>query len=685
MVYEDIGLTEIKDLSSFNVISSGNPLPPATLVSTATASEQEAYESVFVEVNNVQVSQTYDEWGEWRINDGSGPCIISYGIFSLEAYGFPLLMDYPFTKISGIITYSYGGFRLHPQDISDLQSAMEAYVLSVDEQIVYTSETFEVPVKLSIINQPSNATTYHFQLEYDSNVIEYAGYNSYETLSEGGIVEDLSFSGNVILNFIGDFTFSEIETLIKLNFTPLSTGVSDLDFLSAAINNSDVEYLSAGNVSVFFNGLAIGDTLTVIQRPIQNIPEIIVPGEEFEITCLAPETTTDWQAELLYQDIVLPLEVSETFYNYDLQRWYLKAVVSQINLFELYDLKVVASGNISDITKNALQVIPQVKDDYYFVQITDTHLPTHYFYQDPQSAYDTSEMNDLREVIRDVNLMRPEFVLLTGDFINGGELEDFENRRNHTKSQRLLTEFEVPVYLVAGNHDLGGWDATPPPQGTSRNEWWRFFGWQWLKPNSGELYYTQDYSFDYGPIHFVGLESYVNYDGYLFNIYGDESFIPTQLDWLENDLLNASESQSKVLFYHNDFAEQLDLSALDVDLALWGHIHNNSGSIYTTPYDLGTENVCDDNRTYRVINVSNGILTPNYSSYAGFQGENLTVEFYPSNTGEVDSVSAVINNQQDLDFGNGIVKFAMPKGNYNYVVQNGVFQQVDSSGNFSIC
>ncbi len=685
LVYEYNGLTEIKDLTSFNVVSSGNPLPPAALISTATVSEQEAYESVLVEVNNVQVSQIYDEWSEWRVNDGSGSCIVSNGIFDLEGFGFPLLMNYPFSKIAGVVTYSYGGFRLHPRGISDLQSAASAYVLSIDDQNIYTSEIFEVPVDISIINQPSEATNYHFQLEYDPGVMEYAGSNSIGTLSENGTIEDLSFSGNVILNYDGDFTFSELETLVNLKFSPLSSGVSELEFLSATLNDIDIEFLSTGNISVFFDGTEIGDTLTVIQRPIQNIPEIIVPGEEFEIICLAPETTTDWQAELLFNDLIVPIEISETNYDDNLQRWFHKAIISQIGLFELYDLKLTASGDIEDITKNAVQVIPQLKDDYYFVHITDTHLPTHYFYEDPESAYDTSEMQDLREVINDVNLMRPEFVLITGDFINEGELEDFENRRNHTKSQRLLSEFEVPVYLLPGNHDLGGWDATPPPQGTARNEWWRFFGWQWLKPNSGELYYTQDYSFDYGPVHFVGLESYVNYDGYLFNVYGDESFIPTQLDWLDQDLLNASESQSKVMFYHYDFSNQLNLSQLNVDMALWGHIHNNSGSIYETPYNLGTESVCDENCAYRIINVNDGNLTPNLTSYAGFQGGNLSIDFYPSNLGEADSVTAVINNQQNIDFENGIVKFVMPKGNYNYLVDNGVLQQIDSSGDFSIC
>jgi len=115
-------------------------------------------------------------------------------------------------------------------------------------------------------------------------------------------------------------------------------------------------------------------------------------------------------------------------------------------------------------------------------------------------------------------------VLLTGDMINEGELEDFENRRVYTKAQKLLEELEVPLYLTSGNHDIGGWSSTPPSQGTARRDWWRFFGWGWLlDPPAADPYYTQNYSFDYGPIHYIGMEAYLNYDNYLYYIYGDEN------------------------------------------------------------------------------------------------------------------------------------------------------------------
>ncbi len=683
-VYEYYGLTEIKNLAYLVVISSGNPLPPPVQVSTHTAATEEAYESVFVEVNDVEVSEGYNPWGDWLVNDESGDCIISYGFYHFMESNFPLYTGYPYSGIKGIVSYSYDEFRLHPRGISDLYSQQGAFILSAGQHYVSSPNEFSVPISLTIMNQPSSGSSFTLNMDYDPNIIEYSGFDQNATLSQNGTIQDQSSPGNVNLAFSGDFSFDGMETLIKLNFEPLTSGSSNLDIVSASLNSSPIEYLSSGAITITLGDIPIGDTLTVIQRPIQNIPAIVVPGDEMQIICLAPENTENWHVELVHNFNTVSLVVSSADYNNELQIWTLNAMIPPVDLYELYNLKVTASESIFDISKKAVQVLPEIKSNYYFAHITDTHLPTHYFYRDPESVYDTSEMQDFREVIKDINLIRPEFVLLTGDFVNEGELEDFENRRWHTKAQRILSELEVPVYLMSGNHDLGGWDETPPPQGTSRHEWWRFFGWKWLYNNANGNY-TQDYSFDYGPVHFTGLEAYYNYDGFLYNIYGETSFINSQLQWLENDLLNASGSEARVVFYHYDFAEQIDLENLNIDMALWGHIHDNSGSIYTPPYNLSTSSVCDGKRAFRMINVNDGILQANETSYAGYTGENLSVSYFPSNQGLADSVIATIENQHDLDFQNGLVKFIMPKENPEYFVQNGELLQVDTSGNFAVC
>ncbi len=686
-VYEYWGFTEISSLESFELISSGNPLPSACAVSTLEVSNQEAFESVLVEVNDVVVTQVFDEWSEWKVSDGTGSCFISIGFFNLEDSGFPLILGYPFSSITGIVSYTWENFQLNPRNLDDLHSAPESYIISISEQYIFSPDEFDIPIYLSFLGEPQQVQTYQFDLEYNSEVLQYYGFIQNGTLSGTGSVSvEQPFDNIISVQYDGDFSFSGIQPLIKICFTGLNSGTADFQFPDFIMDGIDIYYFSIEQVFIQIGSVPIGDTLTVIQKPLLNIPQIVVPTEDLNIQCLADAATTGWTVELLCNNIVLSLTITENLYNTDLERWFLTAAVPVPDIYELYDLKVNANGIEADTTENAVHLIPERKDDYYFIHITDTHLPTHIFYPDPASITDTTEVTDFREVIQDINLIHPEFVLLTGDLVNEGELEDFENRRVYTKAQSLLSEFDVPVYLTSGNHDLGGWDSTPPPSGTARNDWWRFFGWEWLQnPPAVEPYYTQNYSFDYGPVHFIGMEAYLNYDGYMQYIYGDESFTALQMQWLDDNLQASSGSESRVLFYHYDFSEQIDLSNLDVDMALWGHIHSNSGEINVYPYNLATDNVCDEDRAYRLIRVNDGILEPTNTMYADWNGEMLQISFTPSNNGQADSVSAYIENQQDQAFENAQIKFIMPGNCSDYEVTNGNLEQVEDSGEFDIC
>jgi len=683
-VYEYHGFSELKNLDSYELVSSGNPLPAPASISTQELASQEAYESVYVELTDVEVTETYDTWDEWRVNDGSGECILSNQIFNLAESEFPLLDEYPFASIGGVVSFSWGDFRLHPRSIDDLVSAESAFIISAGEESIYTLEEYTVPVNLTLLGNPTEISSLDIDLSYDPAIVQYAGFSQPGTLSEGVEVTDVSAPGQVILSLSGDMMLHDLGTVINMHFVPNSAGFSPLTFESTALNGSPIPFTLAGEIGVFINGIPIGDTLTVIQRPLMNIPDIVVPGETLQITCLAPHDTRNWDAALEYGSFSIDLEVNSSEYIPALDRWYLEAVLPEPPFYELFDLHVTATG-LDDVTRNSVRLIPERKAEYDFIHITDTHLATHYFYEDPESISDTSEMVDLRAVIQDINLINPEFVLVTGDIVNEGELEDFENRRNFTKAQRILEEFEVPVYLVTGNHDVGGWDATPPPDGTGRHNWWRFFGWPWLNdPPEAELLYTQDYSFDYGPIHFVGLEAYINYDDYRWEIYGNTSFIPSQLEWLAADLAT-SEAQTKVLFYHYDFEEELDLEALEVDMALWGHIHSNSGCLYQQPFDLSTETVCDDNRAYRVIRVSDGYLQPEETVYASWPQEMMQVSYSGANDGSMDTLTAVIENEHNLGFEHGLIKFVMPAGDFGYSLSAGILDQVVNTGTTATC
>jgi len=433
------------------------------------------------------------------------------------------------------------------------------------------------------------------------------------------------------------------------------------------------------------DALCIGDTLTVIQRPLLNVPAIVTAGDTMTIECEAGPGTSGWAAELQRDGVQVPMSLLSSAYDASTTWWNLQVLVPPVPVYELYHLAVTANGGIDDLTWNAVRVIPEFKDDYYFVHVTDPHLVTHLYYYENGADTDTSEIVDLREVINDINIINPEFVLITGDLVNEGELEEFLDKQYYTRSQALLTEFEVPVYLTSGNHDLGGWDDTPPPDGNARRNWWRFFGWKRCdNPPAGAPWYTQNYSFDYGPVHYIGLEAYINYDNWRYDIYGYESFTSGQMQWLEDDIAAHSASAAHVLFYHCDFSDQINLRSLGADMALWGHIHRDDDD-FSHPYDIATDNTCDGDRAYRLVRVSNGSLQPSSTVSAGSDGGNLEVSFSPANDGTHYFVQADITNDLNERFEHGLIRFLMPNESGTLNISGGTLLQTDDSGPYKVC
>lgn len=433
------------------------------------------------------------------------------------------------------------------------------------------------------------------------------------------------------------------------------------------------------------SGADIGDPITVIQRPLGNLPALVLSGETLRIEAEAPAGTTNWTAGLRHDSGDQHLIITDARHDAATRLWTLQATVPEIAVLGLYDLEVSADGGVYDTARNAVQVLDRFKTSYYFAHITDTHLPGHLFYQDPGSATDTSEEDDLRMVIADLNIVRPEFVLLTGDVVNEGELEDLDERHVYSRAQELLLELEVPLFVTSGNHDLGGWEDTPGPQGSARRNWWRFFGWPRLAdPPARAPARTQDYSFDYGDVHFVGLEAYDNYDSWRYEIYGGTSFTTDQLDWLEQDLNAASASAARVLFFHYDFDWQLDATDWGVELRLWGHVHQDVGLESQQPFDLATAAVCDEARAFRLIRVNDGQLDPQPTLSAGWDGERLNVEYSPANDGQSREMSATIDNRHYQRFEHAQVRFLMPAETDAVEVSGGTLLQVEPRGHTAV-
>ncbi len=428
---------------------------------------------------------------------------------------------------------------------------------------------------------------------------------------------------------------------------------------------------------------AVGDTLTVIQKPLLNIPSIVLPGTTLDISCEAAPATTGWTASLERGAFSIPLVIQSAQYDATTTWWTLKALVPDVPVYDLYDLRVTANGGINDVTRHAVKVQLSDPDDFYFVQITDTHLPTYLYYYEAGADTDSTTTVGLRYIINDMSIINPAFVALTGDLMNDGEMEDYLGKHHYSRAQQELREFQVPLYLIAGNHDLGGWDSTPPPDGTSRRTWWKFFGWKRLgNPPAGAPLRTQNYSFDYGPVHFAAMEAYDNYDGWRSEYYGTTSYTAQQMTWLQQDLA-ASHRTTKVLLHHYDFASQINLSTLGLNMALGGHIHSNREDA-TPPYDILTANASGTSHPFRLVRFADGRLDPRPTLSAGTTGQSLTVGYAPANDGTHSQVTATITNGYAERFENGRVKVAMPSA-AGYVVTGGVLDQVDATASPTIC
>lgn len=123
-VDEYYGVTEIADVTSFEIHSHFAVLPEPAVVTTgmiATGSDSaEAYEGVLVQIAGA-ITVTNDDLGngEWEIDDGSGPCRVDD---AADYYYYPEVGD-ELACITGVLHYSYNDFKLEPRLTRDIVEA----------------------------------------------------------------------------------------------------------------------------------------------------------------------------------------------------------------------------------------------------------------------------------------------------------------------------------------------------------------------------------------------------------------------------------------------------------------------------------------------------------------------------------------------------------------------------------
>ena len=138
-VAEYYELTELKNISNVQVISSGNILA-VNSCNTAAANSEE-FEGCLVKVTDATCIDDDPGFGEWIINDGSGDVSVDDLIYAHSAI---LNTSY---DVTGVTTFSYGAYKLLPRSASDVSE-----FVSVKEQLNNGFTFYPNPLNNNLLN-----------------------------------------------------------------------------------------------------------------------------------------------------------------------------------------------------------------------------------------------------------------------------------------------------------------------------------------------------------------------------------------------------------------------------------------------------------------------------------------------------------------------------------------------------
>ncbi|MDF1594927.1 MAG: ExeM/NucH family extracellular endonuclease [Acidimicrobiia bacterium] len=114
VVSEYFGLTEIAG-AVVTVLGTGNPIPAPEVLATGAVGD-EAWESVFVRAENATVTDDDLGFGEWIIDDSSGPVVVD----DLGSYTYDPTNGDVLTYVQGPLFFSFGDFKIEPRSLTDI-------------------------------------------------------------------------------------------------------------------------------------------------------------------------------------------------------------------------------------------------------------------------------------------------------------------------------------------------------------------------------------------------------------------------------------------------------------------------------------------------------------------------------------------------------------------------------------
>ena len=205
-----------------------------------------------------------------------------------------------------------------------------------------------------------------------------------------------------------------------------------------------------------------------------------------------------------------------------------------------YDLVLVDAGGTQHRRDKSVHVLPPPAHDLRLVQLAD--LPT--FGGGPPDGFGEGPGDaEMRQIVDEINLIRPDYVLLSGDVAYVGGWYHYEKLHEH------LLRLESPVICVLGNHEYKGLAGYLETMGAPRHV------------------------VDHGDLSFISLNTG----------HGRDQLTASQFAWFEDALASRSGQRLVVQMHHplfrkrNVFVRVNEFTDLcgdyDVPIVLSGHWH----------------------------------------------------------------------------------------------------------------
>jgi predicted MPP superfamily phosphohydrolase len=174
--------------------------------------------------------------------------------------------------------------------------------------------------------------------------------------------------------------------------------------------------------------------------------------------------------------------------------------------------------------------------EFSFIHASDTHISE-------QSVGRTVKLRELTDILK------PDFVLVCGDLVRDAlRVPEEEAKRYYELYVENISKFTMPVWSVPGNHELFGIERHLSLVSTKHPMYGRGMYAHYLGPNY--------YSFNYGGIHFIGLDDIDFEDTWYFGRVDS-----LQMTWLKQDLATVPAKTPVVTFKHiPDFSGGLSLT-----------------------------------------------------------------------------------------------------------------------------